>query len=143
MDHRMDKRITPLANNFYTYEDKHCLSSPNVKNASNNIYKDYVVVPIDFGPISLVLKDHLLVIAKELGLNINSSADTHSKISNLSANHMVHKYVSYPKTKFCICEIPVENHRLPGMYWMSKIHKFPPGMYWMSKIHKFPSGLNS
>ena len=31
---------------IYIYQDTDCLSSPYVKNASNNIHKDYVVVPI-------------------------------------------------------------------------------------------------
>ena len=29
------------------------------------------------------------------------------------------------KIKFGINNIPIENHRLPNMYWMTKIHKNP------------------
>ena len=58
----------------------HCLSSPDAKNASN-IYKDFVVIPIDkaTGNIVLVCKRfYASVITRELGLNNNSSTDTYN-----------------------------------------------------------------
>ena len=60
MDRKMNKRITSLENNSYIYQDTDCLSSPYVKNASNNIHKDYVVVPIYKTNENIFLrKDHL------------------------------------------------------------------------------------
>ena len=33
--------------------------------------------------------------------------------------------VAYLRIKFGIGNIPIENHRLPNMYWMPKMHKNP------------------
>ena len=33
--------------------------------------------------------------------------------------------VAYLRIKFGIGNIPIENHRLPNMYWMPKMHKKP------------------
>ena len=66
---------------YKLYIDKHrdCLSPPDVKNALDNIYKDFVVVPIDkaTGNISVICtRSYASVITRELGLNNNSSRDT-------------------------------------------------------------------
>ena len=55
------------------------ISSPDVKNALDNIHKDFVVVPTDkaTGNIALVCKRfYASVITRELRLNNNSSTDT-------------------------------------------------------------------
>ena len=71
---------THLANDLFT--DKHTdlfLSSPDVKNALNNI-REFVVVPTDkaTGNIALVCKRfYASVIAKDLGIYNNSSALTY------------------------------------------------------------------
>ena len=78
-----------MANNLYTYKRTYCLSSPEVKYGLNNIHKDFAEVLIDKATrnIALVCKRvYASVIAKELGLNGNSSANTCNKINNLSAN---------------------------------------------------------
>ena len=99
-----------------------CLSSPDV----NNIHKDFVVVPIDkaTGNIALICKRfYASVVTRELGLNNNSSTDTYKNSSGLSANGTIDGNIRDLKIKFGIDNIPVENHRLPNMYWMSKMHK--------------------
>ena len=66
------------------------------KNAAINIHKDYVVVPICkiSENIFLVFKTSFAsVITRELGLNDNSSTDTHSEISNLSVNDIINDIV--------------------------------------------------
>lgn len=103
MDHKIDERITLLVNNLYTYEDRDCLSSIHVENLSNNIHKDYEVASLykTNKNIFLVLKRSFAsVITKQLGLNNNLCTDTHRKISNLSANHIIDKNARDPKAKF-------------------------------------------
>lgn len=103
MDHKIDERITLLVNNLYTYEDTDCLSSIHVENLSNNIHKDYEVASLykTNKNIFLVLKRSFAsVITKQLGLNNNLCTDTHRKISNLSANHIIDKNARDPKAKF-------------------------------------------
>ena len=103
MDHKIDERITLLVNNLYIYEDTDCLSSIHVENLSNNIHKDYEVASLykTNKNIFLVLKRSFAsVITKQLGLNNNLCTDTHRKISNLSANHIIDKNARDPKAKF-------------------------------------------
>ena len=53
----------------------------NVKNALDNIHKDFVIVPIDkaTGNIALVCKRfYASVVTRELGLNNNSSTDSYN-----------------------------------------------------------------
>ena len=57
------------------------VSSPDVKNALDNIHKDFVVVPVDkaTGNIVLVYKRfYACVITGELGLNNNLYTDTYN-----------------------------------------------------------------
>ena len=105
-----------------------CLSSPDVKNASDNIHKDFVVVPIDkaTGNIALVCKRFYgSVTTGELGLNNNSSTDIYNNAGGLSRNDIIHGNIRDLKINFGIDNIPIENHRLPNMYWLPKMHKNP------------------
>ena len=43
----------------------------------------------------------------------------------MSAVDNINKNIIYLKTKFGTGNITIENHRLPIMYWMHKIHKNP------------------
>ena len=63
------------------------------------------------------------VITRELGLNNNSSTDTYKNVGGLSAIDMIDGNIRDVKIKFGIGSIPIENHRLPNMYWMPKMHK--------------------
>ena len=58
-------------------------------------------------------------------MNNNSSTDTYNNASGLSANYIIDKNIRDLKIKFSIGNIPIENHRLPNMYWMPKMHKNP------------------
>ena len=53
---KIHKRMSHLTNKLYTNKHRDCLSSPDGKNALDNIYRDFVVVPIDkaTGNIALV-----------------------------------------------------------------------------------------
>lgn len=122
---KFDKRITYLANNLYTYTFTDCLSSPFVKIALNNIQKYFLVVSTDnaTGNTAPVCRRfYVYVTAKELGLNISLSTDTSSKINSLSAvditNNIIDNIIGSDN-------IPIENHQLPNIYWMLKIHKSP------------------
>ena len=125
---KIDKKISQLKIKLCTSKYRDCLSFPDVKNALGNIYKDFVVVLIDkaTGNIALVLKRfHVSVITRELGLNNNSSTDTHDNAGGLSANDIIGKNITDLKIKFGIDNISIENHGLPNMYWMPKMHKNP------------------
>ena len=68
-------------------------------------------------------KDFLPVIIGELGLSNKSSTDIYNNAGSLSANDIIDKNVRDLKIKFGIYNIPIENYRLPNMYWMPKMHK--------------------
>ena len=58
-------------------------------------------------------------------MNNKSSTDTYNNAGGLSANDIIDKNIRDLKIKFGIDNIPIEIHRLPNTYWMSKIHKNP------------------
>ena len=67
---KIDERMIHLTNKLYTNKHRQCLSSPDVKNALDNIHKDFVVVPIDkaIGNIALVCKRfYASVITRDFG----------------------------------------------------------------------------
>ena len=120
--------MSHLTNKLYTNKHKVCLSSPDVINALDSMHKDFVVLSIDkaTGNIDLVCKSfYASVITRELGLNNDSTTDTYNNIGGLSENDIIDKNVRDLKIKFGIENIPIENHRLPNMYWMPKMHKSP------------------
>ena len=74
--------MSHLANKLFTNEPRDCRSSTDLKNALDNISKDFVVIPIDkaTGNIALVCKRFdATVVTRKLRLNNNSSTDTYNK----------------------------------------------------------------
>ena len=125
---KIDERMSHLTNKLYANKHMDCLLSPDVKNALDNIHKDFVVVPIDkaTGNIALVCKRfYASVITRELGLSNNSSTNTYKNAGGLSANGRIDENIKDLKIKFGIENIPIENHRLSNIYWMPKMHKNP------------------
>ena len=105
--------MTNLTNKLYAYKHRDCLSSPDVKNALDKIYKDFVVVPIDkvTGNIAFVCKRfYASVITSDLELNNNSFTDTYNNASGLSENDIIDKNIRDLNIKFGIDNIPIENH---------------------------------
>ena len=89
---KIGERMGHLTDKLYTNNHMYCLSSPDVKNALDNVHKDFVIVPIDkaTGNIALVCKRfYASVITRELGLNNNSSTDTYKNAGGLSANDII------------------------------------------------------
>ena len=111
---KIDEKISHLTNKLYANKHMDCLSSPDVKNALDNIHKDFVVVvPIDkaAGSIDFVCKRfYASVITRELGLNNNSSTDTYNNAGGLSANDIIDGNIRNLKIIFGIVNIPIENH---------------------------------
>ena len=64
------------------------------------------------------------VITRELALNNNSSTDTYNAVG-LSANDIIDKNIRDLKIKFRTDNSSIENHQLPNMYWVPKMHKNP------------------
>ena len=62
------------------------------------------------------------MLLRELGLNNNSSIDTFNTSDGLSSNDIIDKNIGL-KITFGLQNIPIENHRLPNMYWMPKMRK--------------------
>ena len=79
------------------YTNKHMdVSSPDVKNALDNVHKDFVVVSIDkaTGNIVLVCKRfYASVITRTLVLNNNSSTNIYNNVGGLSANDIIDKNI--------------------------------------------------
>ena len=109
---KIDERISRLTNKLHTNKHSYCLSSPDVKNAVDNINKDFVVVPIDkeTGNVVLVCKRfYVSVITRELGLNNNLSTDIYNNACGLTGNDIIDKNIRDLKIKFGIENIPIEH----------------------------------
>ena len=120
--------MSHMTNKLCLSKHRDCLSSPDVKNALDNIHKNFVVVPIDKATGNIAVfsrRFYASVITGELGLNNNSSTNTYNNASGLSANDIIDKNVRGLKIKFGIDNIPIEKHRRASMYWMPKMHKNP------------------
>ena len=120
--------MSDLTNKLCTIKHRDCLPSLDVKNILDNIHKDFVVIPIDkaTGNIAPVCKRFYgSVITRQLGLNNNSSTNIYNNAGGLSANDIIDKNIRDLKIKFGIDSIPIENHRLPDMYWVLNLHKNP------------------
>ena len=88
--------MSHLRNKLYTNKRMDFLSSPYVKNALDNIHKDFVVIPIDkaTGNIALVCKIFYgCGVSRELGLKNNSSTDTYNNVGALPANDITDKNI--------------------------------------------------
>ena len=91
---KIDEGMSHLTNKLYTNKHRDCLSSPDVKNALDNIHEYFVVVAIDkaTGNIALACKRFdASVIIQEMGLINNSSTDTYNNTGRLSANDIIEK----------------------------------------------------
>ena len=89
---KIDEIMSHLTNKLYTNKHMDCLSSPDVKNALDNIHKDCAVVPTNkaTGNIALICKlFYASVITRELGLNNNSSTDTYKNAGGLASNVII------------------------------------------------------
>ena len=96
-------------NNIIILYDMSHYTSTDVKNALHNIHQDYAFVPIDKETKSIAFvcnRFYACLIAKERGLNDNSSKYTHSKINNLCTNDIIHKGVICPKIKIVLTIFP-------------------------------------
>ena len=64
---KIDERMSHLTNKLYTNKHMDFLSSPDVKNALDNIHKDFVVVPVDkaTGNLLLFVKDFMPLLLLE------------------------------------------------------------------------------
>ena len=90
-----------------------CLSSQDVKNALDNIHKDFLLVPIDKATdnIPLVCKRcYASITTRESELNNNSSTDPYRNAGCLSANDIIDGNIRDLKIKFGIDNIPIKNH---------------------------------
>ena len=63
------------------------------------------------------------VIVKKLEFNNNSSTNTYNNINNVPANDIIDKNIRDLEIEFGIYNIAIKDHRLPNMYWMSRMHK--------------------
>ena len=124
---KINDRIEVLNNTLHTYHNNDSLNSHSVKNALKNIHNKFVVVPIDkaTGNIALICKRfYASVIVKQLGMGPNNFTATYD-IATENSNDLIKNNIKDLKSKFGINDISPENHCLPNLYWMPKMHKNP------------------
>ena len=125
---KINNRIKVLNNKLHKCKQFDALSSPDIRAELENVHKYFVVVPIDkvSGNIELICKRlYASVIAKELGLGNNNTTDRYNSINNSSTDTIINSNINDLKSKFGIDDVNIENHCLPHMYWLPKMHKSP------------------
>ena len=125
---KVNSRVTNLEETLNIKKHSDSFFSSHVKSELEKIHENYVVVPIDkaSGNIALVCKRfYASVIVNELGLDKNNLSDTYKVVSNSSEDVIIENNIKDLKSKFGIKNIDNENHCLPNMYWMPKLHKTP------------------
>ena len=91
------------------------------------IHSKFVVVPIDKATANIALickRIYAAVIVKELGLGPNNATATYEEIRENSSD-IVSNNIKDLQSKFGINEVSLDNHCLPNMYWLPKMHKHP------------------
>ena len=104
------------------------LKDQSVLKALKSLCDQYVLVPIDkaTGNVAVVCQRYYAeVLAKELGL-LGSTNQTYKSFPDISTETIVDKTLRDLDKKFSFKNIPpVEQHSLPNMYWLPKMHKTP------------------
>ena len=65
------------------------------------------------------------VIVKEVGLGLNITNNTYSEIYNTRIDEITNTNIEDLKSKFGVNNIAIDNHCLPNMYWLPRMHKTP------------------
>lgn len=127
VESNIDSRIANLKLNLKHRNNIPLLSSPEIKSALEKIQENFIIVPIDkaAGNISIICKRfYAMILVKELGLNANNPTETYEKIDT-SGEHIIHNHLNDLKSAFNINNNAPENHCLPKIYWLPKMHKSP------------------
>lgn len=121
---KTDDRINILNENLHQYKNHYTLPSPTLRTALDQIPENFAAVSIAKATnnVTLICK-RFLPRAKDLGLGNNDKTSTYKEINNLSFNQIVNKHISYFSCKFGIEDVPINNHWLPDIYWVPKMHK--------------------
>ena len=89
----------------------------------------FIIAPIDkaTGNIAIICKRHYAsVLVKELGLlNNNNPMPTYEVVNNISSEDIINRNVNDLSKLFGITDAKEDNHCLPRMYWLPKMHKNP------------------
>ena len=72
--------------------------------------------------IYITVKEWVIWQINYIHINITDTTDTYN-IGGLSANDIIDENIRDLKIKFGIDNINIENHRLPNMCWIPKMHK--------------------
>ena len=98
--------------------------------ALRELHGKYVIAPIDKATdnISFICKHfYALILKQELGLNFNNpiTSPTYTQVMDADIPAVINKHLRDLSNKFGYNDIHEDNHRLPTMYWLPKMHKNP------------------
>ena len=125
----VDSKIVSFSKNINIHMVNAGLNDTSVSNSLKLLQDKFVITPIDkaTGNIAIICKRHYAnVLVKELQFdNTETNLDqTYTRIydSSVSISNTILKDI---KRMFNLDNTPVENHCLPKMYWIPKMHKNP------------------
>ena len=122
----IENNIKRLESRGHKTRKRQVLKDTKCKTALRELHNEYVLVPADKASNNIIIvckKYYTEVIRNELaGKSGKASTYVHC---NDSIDQIVQRHLAYMhNTKI---EVPIDMKRLPGFYWMPKLHKNPYG----------------
>ena len=124
----VDKRILILKNTLKHQHTREVLKDEEVKSCLADLHSKFVITPIDKanGNVAFICRRYYVsTIVKELGLGDNSISNTYCMVPSNQAPEIMRKNIEDMKNLFNM-DVGEDQHMLPHMYWLPKLHKNPP-----------------
>ena len=125
----VDSNVVTFSNNIKIHRVNAGLNDKSVRSSLKTLQDKFVITPIDkaTGNIAIICKRHYAnVLVKELDFNnTNTDLDQTYTMVHDSCVSISNNILKDIKHMFNLDNVQVENHCLPKMYWIPKIHKIP------------------
>ena len=121
----LDARINDLEQRQY-HRPTIYFNDFRVRNSLKELHEKFVIVPIDkaAGNVAFICKRfYAKVILDELGLSQEGGSSTYTEADE-DCRTIINKHNNFLRDKFGFIN-PEDNNKLPGIYWLPKLHKSP------------------
>ena len=122
----VDLRINQLSSKIGSYSNTSILKDRSVSQCLQDLHNRYVAVPIDkaTGNVAFVCQRfYASVVVNELGLSPQHISPTYV-VCDKSENDVIDSHIKFLGNKLNI-KVQENNRKLPGIYWLPKLHKKP------------------
>ena len=120
------KRKIHIISKSINTEHKPTLKDPLVKKCLDEIHEEFVIVPADKASSNIIFickAYYIQCLLEELNLSGNNPANTTYKKVNFSKDEILSNHISFMTSNNI--NLTSEDHNLPSLYWIPKLHKYP------------------